>query len=68
MASSLQVRVLVGSGVRYGGDGYASAGIPLETFVSDSQYMDRDQDFMLGDNFTAKDMQVPPSHSVGINT
>ena len=49
-------------------DGYASAGIPLETFVSDSQYMDRDQDFTLGDNFTARDMQVHPSHRVGTNT
>ena len=39
-------------------DGYASAGVPLETFVSDSQYMDRDQDFTLGDAFPLYEMQA----------
>ena len=39
-------------------DGYAAAGVPLETFVSDSQYMDRDQDFTLGDAFPLYEMQA----------
>ena len=39
-------------------DGYAGAGIPLETFVSDSQYMDHDQDFTLGATFPLGEMQA----------
>lgn len=39
-------------------DGYDNASIPLETFVSDSQYMDYDQDFTLGSKFQLKDMVV----------
>ena len=39
-------------------DGYAAAGVPLETFVSDSQYMARDQDFTLGDAFPLYEMQA----------
>ena len=39
-------------------DGYDNASIPLETFVSDSQYMDYDQDFTLGSKFALKEMVV----------
>lgn len=39
-------------------DGYGNASIPLETFVSDSQYMDHDQDFTLGDKFPMAQMKV----------
>ena len=48
-------------------DGYTNAGIPLETFVSDSQYMDHDQDFTLGAKFPLADMQafVAGLHSKG---
>ena len=48
-------------------DGYAGAGIPLETFVSDSQYMDHDQDFTLGAKFPPGEMQafVAGLHSRG---
>ena len=48
-------------------DGYTNAGIPLETFVSDSQYMDYDQDFTLGAKFPLADMQafVARLHSKG---
>jgi len=41
-------------------NGYGNASIPLETFVSDSQYMDHDQDFTLGDKFALSDMIVRP--------
>ncbi|KAK9845865.1 hypothetical protein WJX81_004565 [Elliptochloris bilobata] len=39
-------------------DAYEAAGVPLETFISDSQYMDHDQDFTLGYGFHLYDMQV----------
>ena len=39
-------------------DNYAAAGIPLETFVADSQYMDSQQDFTLGGNFTQSELSV----------
>lgn len=39
-------------------NGYGNASIPLETFVSDSQYMDHDQDFTLGDKFPMSEMKV----------
>ncbi len=39
-------------------NGYGNASIPLETFVSDSQYMDHDQDFTFGDKFPMSDMKV----------
>ena len=39
-------------------DSYAGAGIPLETFVSDSQYMDHNQDFTLGATFPLGEMQA----------
>lgn len=39
-------------------DNYAAAGIPLETFVADSQYMDRQMIFTLGANFSQADMSV----------
>ena len=39
-------------------EGYANASIPLDTFVSDSQYMDHDQDFTLGSTFNLSEMQV----------
>lgn len=41
-------------------DNYAAAGIPLETFVADSQYMDRQMIFTLGSNFTISEMDVCP--------
>ena len=37
---------------------YAYAKIPLETFVTDSQYMDHDQDFTFSDDYTPSEMQV----------
>ena len=50
-------------------DGYAAAGVPLETIMSDSQYMDRDQDFTLGAAFPLSDMQarhaVARAHCLG---
>ena len=48
-------------------DGYAGAGIPLETFVSDSQYMNYNQDFTLGATFPLGEMQafVAGLHSRG---
>ena len=39
-------------------NGYGNASIPLETFVSDSQYMDHDQDFTLGYQFPLAQMKV----------
>ena len=40
-------------------DSYAYAKIPLETFVTDSQYMLHDQDFTLGEEFPVSMFQVP---------
>lgn len=40
-------------------DSYAYAKIPLETFVTDSQYMLHDQDFTLGEEFPVSTFQVP---------
>lgn len=37
---------------------YSAYNIPLETFVTDSQYMDRDQDFTLSDTYQLADFQV----------
>ena len=37
---------------------YAQANIPLETFVADSQYMDRDQIWTLGSNFSVSEVRV----------
>ena len=37
---------------------YQQAGIPLETFVADSQYMNKSQIWTLGSNFSASEMQV----------
>ena len=39
-------------------NGYGNASIPLETFVSDSQYMDHDQDFTLGYTFPQAQMKA----------
>ena len=39
-------------------DSYAYARIPLETFVTDSQYMNHDQDFTLGTEFNVSTFQV----------
>ena len=39
-------------------EGYANASIPLDTFVSDSQYMDHDQDFTLGSTFPLDQMKA----------
>ncbi len=39
-------------------DSYAYAKIPLETFVTDSQYMNHDQDFTLGVEFNVSSFQV----------
>ena len=39
-------------------DSYAYAKIPLETFVTDSQYMLHDQDFTLGEEFPVGTFQV----------
>ena len=44
-------------------DGYGNASIPLETFLSDSQYMDHDQDFTYGPDFTVSDMKVSALHA-----
>lgn len=41
-------------------DSYRYAGIPLETFVSDSQYMDGDQDFTLSASYPLPAMKVSP--------
>ncbi|EIE19743.1 hypothetical protein COCSUDRAFT_31111 [Coccomyxa subellipsoidea C-169] len=38
-------------------NGYGNASIPLETFVSDSQYMNHDEDFTLGDKFPLAEMK-----------
>ena len=48
-------------------DSYAYAKIPLETFVTDSQYMLHDQDFTLGEEFPAAMFQVC-SAAVGSQT
>ena len=47
--------------------GYANASLPLETFVADSQYMDNDQDFTLGEKFPADRMRAFTSrlHAAG---
>ena len=37
---------------------YAQANIPLETFVADSQYMNQDQIWTLGSNFSVSDVKV----------
>lgn len=37
---------------------YTAANIPLETFVTDSQYMDSDQDFTLSPTYSLPDFQV----------
>ena len=39
-------------------DGYIYAGIPLETLVTDSQYMDKDQDFTFSKDFPVESMQA----------
>ncbi|KAK9831002.1 hypothetical protein WJX81_007621 [Elliptochloris bilobata] len=39
-------------------DGYVYAGIPLETLVTDSQYMDKDQDFTFSKDFPEESMQA----------
>ena len=39
-------------------DGYIYAGIPLETLVTDSQYMDNDQDFTFSKDFPVDSMQA----------
>ena len=39
-------------------DGYIYAGIPLETLVADSQYMDNDQDFTFSKDFPVDSMQA----------
>ena len=39
-------------------DSYAYAQIPLETFVTDSQYMNHDQDFTLGVEFNVSSFQA----------
>jgi hypothetical protein len=37
---------------------YSAFNIPLETFVTDSQYMDKDQDFTLSPTYLLSDFQV----------
>jgi len=51
-ASSRQLADVVG--------GYQYAGIPLETLVTDSQYMDKDQDFTFSPDFSLPSMQARP--------
>ncbi len=38
--------------------GYQYANIPLETLVTDSQYMDKDQDFTFSPDFSESSMAV----------
>jgi len=40
------------------------ARIPLETFVTDSQYMDKDQDFTFSADYAVDDFQVPSLSAV----
>lgn len=40
------------------------ARIPLETFVTDSQYMDKDQDFTFSADYAVDDFQVPSLFTV----
>ena len=47
---------------------YAQANIPLETFVADSQYMDRDQIWTLGSNFSTSEVKVCSSCSTWSST
>ena len=42
-------------------ESYMQARIPLETFVTDSQYMDKDQDFTFSADYAVEDFQVCPS-------
>lgn len=49
-------------------DSYAYAKIPLETFVTDSQYMNHDQDFTLGVEFNASSFQVRVEAALGLLT
>ena len=42
-------------------ESYMKARIPLETFVTDSQYMDKDQDFTFSADYAVDDFQVYPS-------
>jgi hypothetical protein len=39
-------------------ESYMQAQIPLETFVTDSQYMDKDQDFTFSADYAVDDFQV----------
>ena len=67
-AGVLAVSVILAMLIRYGYgsaeqlgrvvDSYAQAGIPLETFVTDSQYMDKDQDFTFSLDFSASEMKA----------
>ena len=43
-------------------DSYAYFQIPLETFVTDSQYMDHDQDFTMSPDFEPFDVNFPSKH------
>ena len=42
---------------------YAYFKIPLETFVTDSQYMDHDQDFTISPDFEPFGVRPPPHHA-----
>lgn len=48
-------------------ESYMQARIPLETFVTDSQYMDNDQDFTFSADYAVDDFQVCTSVSDGLH-
>ena len=49
-------------------ESYMQAQIPLETFVTDSQYMDKDQDFTFSADYAVDDFQVASSSPMHTKT